>query len=165
MNLREEFELIDSPPATLVTRSRLPTRHRRNLKVMNKDVLYQTTNTHASYILSDVSNTPKLKRPPNRPKETLDNIITQLGSSNWDVTITGLQNLRQLIKTNPDAVEDQVHSVATLIGKLVKNLRSQVARSACSVTTDMFSSPKKLLETVSQKFIKNNKSHHPRYLL
>ncbi|KAJ8940485.1 hypothetical protein NQ318_022808 [Aromia moschata] len=69
-----------------------------------------------------------------------------LNSSEWEVTLQGLQGLSKLSKQHPDAVEAHIHTVCVTLARQIKNLRSQVARSACHTASDLFSNCRKGLD-------------------
>lgn len=88
-------------------------------------------------------------RPFTKPREGLYETLTQLSSSEWEIMVKGLQGLRRLIRYHPETVESSMHSICVALGKHIRNLRSQVARAACSVASEMFNGPKRTLEMVS----------------
>lgn len=88
-------------------------------------------------------------RPFTKPKEALGETLNQLDSSEWEVTVKALQNLMRLIKHHSNLIEQNVHAVCVGLGRHIKNLRSQVARSACLTATELFKTLKKALEVVS----------------
>ncbi|KAK9711468.1 CLASP N terminal, partial [Popillia japonica] len=85
-------------------------------------------------------------RPFTKPKEALGETLNQLDSSEWEVTVKALQNLMRLIKHHSNLIEQNVHAVCVGLGRHIKNLRSQVARSACLTATELFKTLKKALE-------------------
>lgn len=88
-------------------------------------------------------------QPFSKPKEALAEALSQLESNDWEATIKGLKALVRLKKHNPEVLEPQMHSICVALGKQVKNLRSQVARAACTAASELFVEHKKSLETVS----------------
>ncbi|XP_018331812.1 uncharacterized protein LOC108741488 [Agrilus planipennis] len=83
----------------------------------------------------------------NLPKrQNLSTTMTQLESKDWDTTIKGLKAISILIKESPFQLNGHLHSVCVLLGKHIRSLRSQVARSACNATADLFMFPVKSLE-------------------
>lgn len=83
-----------------------------------------------------------------KPREGLYETLTQLNNGEWEMMIKGLQGLRRLIRYHPETVESSMHSICVALGKHIRNLRSQVARAACSVASEMFNGPKRSLEMV-----------------
>lgn len=76
--------------------------------------------------------------------DTLKNILhkcfEQLDNKDWEVTIKGLQSLSQLAKQHPEYLDNNIGgTVARLLGRHIKSLRSQVARAACTAAGDIFS--------------------------
>lgn len=90
---------------------------------------------------------PDSLRPVDKPKEALQQSFIQLDSSEWEVTMQGLQLLVRLMRHHPETVHTQLHSVVVAVAKQVRNLRSQVARAACQASGELFLSQKKALET------------------
>lgn len=88
-------------------------------------------------------------RPFTKPKEAFNETLAQLDNPEWEVTMKGLQNLMRLIKHHPNLIEQNIHAVCVGLGKHVRNLRSQVARSACLAVLELFRTCKKGLEAVS----------------
>lgn len=86
-----------------------------------------------------------------KPKEALSEIMTQLESNEWETTIKGLKALVRLKKQNSDILEPHMHNICVALGKQIKNLRSQVARAACTAAAEMFVDHKKSFEIVSLK--------------
>lgn len=84
-----------------------------------------------------------------RSKETISEVLAQLESNDWEVTIKGLKALVRLKKQNSDMLEPHLHNICVALGKQIKNLRSQVARAACTAAAEMFVDHKKSLEMVS----------------
>lgn len=88
-------------------------------------------------------------QPFSKPKEALTETLTQLESNDWEATMKGLKALVRLKKYNPEVLESHMHSICVALGKQVKNLRSQVARAACTAASELFTDHKKSLEMVS----------------
>ncbi|KAF7285520.1 hypothetical protein GWI33_010519 [Rhynchophorus ferrugineus] len=85
-------------------------------------------------------------RPSTKPKEALHQVLTQLESPDWEVTLHGLQDLSKLMRYNPDVIEHQMHQVCLGVTKHVRNLRSQVARVACMTAGELFSTCRRGLD-------------------
>ncbi|KRT81215.1 hypothetical protein AMK59_4976, partial [Oryctes borbonicus] len=85
-------------------------------------------------------------RPFTKPKDALNETLNQLDSPEWEITMKGLQNLIRLIKYHPNLIEQNIHVVCVGLGRQVRNLRSQVARSACLTASEIFKTLKKALE-------------------
>ncbi|XP_076255883.1 uncharacterized protein LOC143193518 [Rhynchophorus ferrugineus] len=85
-------------------------------------------------------------RPSTKPKEALHQVLTQLESPDWEVTLHGLQDLSKLMRYNPDVIEHQMHQVCLGVAKHVRNLRSQVARVACMTAGELFSTCRRGLD-------------------
>lgn len=93
--------------------------------------------------------TPRSSRPSSKPKEVLQLSLAQLNSNEWEVTIQGLQSLAKLARQHPDIIEAQIHTVCVTLARQIKNLRSQVARTACHTASELFLTCKKGLDIVS----------------
>lgn len=85
-----------------------------------------------------------------KPREASNSCLNQLDSPNWETTMNGLQNFVRLIRHHPDTIEPHVHSYCVALAKQVKNLRSQVSRSACQAAAEFFQTHSKQLETESE---------------
>lgn len=81
---------------------------------------------------------PAEKEKPEKPKDLLNNCLRQMDSSNWETTIAGLKLFVRLIQKNPEIVESQLHTFAMVLGKHIRNLRSQVSRQACITSQEFF---------------------------
>lgn len=82
--------------------------------------------------------TPKATRALVKPKESLQQALGQMNNAEWEITILGLQALSRIAQQYPDTVDSQIHTVCVSLGKHIKNLRSQVARSACYTASELF---------------------------
>ncbi|XP_017779920.1 PREDICTED: uncharacterized protein LOC108565142 [Nicrophorus vespilloides] len=81
-----------------------------------------------------------------KPKEALNEVISQLESTEWETTMKGLQDFVRLIKFHKELVENNMHNLCVLLSRHIRNLRSQVARSACLVTSELFSMSRRPVE-------------------
>lgn len=99
--------------------------------------------------ISHHKNVDTMSQPFNKPKESFMDIMEQLDSLEWESTMKGLQGMNKLIRFHIDIVDTNMHRVCVALGKHIRNLRSQVARSACSVAMELFKGPRKSLEMVS----------------
>lgn len=81
-----------------------------------------------------------------KPREAFNTCINQLDSANWESTMTGLQNFVRLIRFHPELVEANIHPLSVALCRHVKNLRSQVSRSACQACGEFFATHSKHLE-------------------
>lgn len=81
---------------------------------------------------------PIEKEKPEKPKDLLNNCLRQMDSTNWETTISGLKLFVRLIQKNPEIVESQLHTFSMVLGKHIRNLRSQVSRQACISSQDFF---------------------------
>ncbi|XP_018576304.1 TOG array regulator of axonemal microtubules protein 2-like isoform X2 [Anoplophora glabripennis] len=90
--------------------------------------------------------TPMSSRPSSKPKEVLQLALAQLNNNEWEITIQGLQSLGKLARQHPDTIESQIHNVCVSLGRQIKNLRSQVARTACHTASEIFMSCKRGLD-------------------
>lgn len=90
---------------------------------------------------------PQTLRPFDKPREASNNCLSQLDNQSWEITMNGLQNFVRLIRHHPDTVEAHLHTYCVALAKQVKNLRSQVSRSACQASAEFFQTHAKHLET------------------
>lgn len=82
-----------------------------------------------------------------KPRDASNNCLHQLENQNWEITMKGLQNFVRLIRHHPEVVESNIHAYCVTLSKHVKNLRSQVSRSACQASAEFFQTHAKHLET------------------
>ncbi|XP_015436767.1 PREDICTED: uncharacterized protein LOC107192087 [Dufourea novaeangliae] len=74
-------------------------------------------------------------------KPVVQQCFTELESKEWEVVIKGLKTLSHVTKNQPEYLDIGVAAtVNRLLGQQIKNLRSQVARTACTTACDVFSS-------------------------
>lgn len=81
-----------------------------------------------------------------KPREALIKTFDQLDSNNWEVNITGLKSMVRLIRYHADFLDSHMHMTSIQLTRSVRNLRSQVARAACQVATELFTLKCKSLE-------------------
>ncbi|KAJ3631114.1 hypothetical protein MTP99_012263 [Tenebrio molitor] len=85
-------------------------------------------------------------RPISRPKEILNQGLSQMDSGDWETVIQGLNTLIRLARNHPEVLELNMHPICVALAKNIRNLRSQVARTACHASSEIFSSCKRGLE-------------------
>jgi hypothetical protein len=61
----------------------------------------------------------------------------------------GLKTLSNLVQNHPEVLTNDMHMVVTVLVTQIKNLRSQVSRTACQVAGEMAIHLKRALEHVS----------------
>ena len=88
---------------------------------------------------------PTLKKF-DKPRDAMLTCLSNLDSSNWEQVMNGLQNFVRLIRHHPEYVDSQIHLMTIALSKHVKNLRSQVARAACTVSNEFFETHAKSLD-------------------
>lgn len=81
-----------------------------------------------------------------KPREALMKTFDQLDSTNWEVVMLGLKNMVRLIRYHPENLDMQMHMVCIQLTRSVRNLRSQVARAACTAATELFTLKSRYLE-------------------
>ena len=81
-----------------------------------------------------------------KPREAIMKTFDQLDSANWEVVMLGLKNLVRLIRYHPENLDPQMHMICIQLTKSVRNLRSQVARAACTAATEIFTIKSRYLE-------------------
>lgn len=82
-----------------------------------------------------------------KPRDASNNCLSQMDNPNWEITMNGLQSFVRLIRHHPETVEANLHAYCVSLAKQVKNLRSQVSRSACQASAEFFQTHAKHLET------------------
>ncbi|XP_011701488.1 PREDICTED: uncharacterized protein LOC105458119 [Wasmannia auropunctata] len=82
-----------------------------------------------------------VEKPSEKSKRMVQQCFTQLESKDWEVTMKGLKALSQISKQHPEGLDVcAAGTIGRLLGRHIKNLRSQVARAACLAASDVFSS-------------------------
>ncbi|XP_011164293.1 uncharacterized protein LOC105199069 isoform X2 [Solenopsis invicta] len=81
------------------------------------------------------------EKPSEKAKRMVQQCFTQLENKDWEVTIKGLKTLSQISKQHPEGLDMcATGTLGRLLGRHIKNLRSQVARAACLAAGDVFGS-------------------------
>nr|XP_012232865.1 PREDICTED: uncharacterized protein LOC105678252 isoform X2 [Linepithema humile] len=81
------------------------------------------------------------EKPTEKSKRMVQQCFAQLENKDWEVTMKGLKALSQISKQQPECLDVfAAGTIGRLLGRHVKNLRSQVARAACLAAGDIFSS-------------------------
>lgn len=101
---------------------------------------HPSQSTKTSKLLS--SNLRKFEKP----REASVSCLAQLDNVNWEITMNGLQNFVRLIRHHPEIVEANFHTYCVALAKQVRNLRSQVSRSACQASAEFFETHAKQME-------------------
>lgn len=81
-----------------------------------------------------------------KPREAITKTFDQLDSLNWEVIMLGLKSMVRLIRYHPENLDAQMHMICIQLTKSVRNLRSQVARAACTAATELFTIKSRYLE-------------------
>lgn len=81
-----------------------------------------------------------------KPREAILKTFDQLDSANWEVIMLGLKSLVRLMRYHPENLDPQMHMICIQLTKSVRNLRSQVARAACTAATEIFTIKSRYLE-------------------
>lgn len=84
-----------------------------------------------------------------KPRESSVSCLAQLDNANWEITMKGLQNFVRLIRHHPETIEANFHTYCVALAKQVRNLRSQVSRSACQASAEFFVTHAKQMEQES----------------
>ena len=140
-NQLPNLKLSDSLTRRLTNRDKPPlvNRHR-----------HQSRGDHES---PDHPATPRDKRTPDRdsvarespqpvlnPDNALRDALRYLSSDDWEVKCDGVALLRRLTAHHSDTLHTQLKSVILAVVREVKNLRSQVSRSAIQCLCELYSS-------------------------
>lgn len=131
-------------PLPVMKRKRPPMLLRKNRVSDVKATTIPTVSTHKNKP-QDLFATKTLRRFE-KPREALNTCLNQLDSTIWEQTMTGLQSFVRLIRFHPELVETNIHPLSVALCKHVKNLRSQVSRSACEACGEFFATHSKYLE-------------------
>lgn len=79
-----------------------------------------------------------------------DNLCDNKFDDSREVTMRGLKTLSQISKQHPEYLDVcAVGTIGRLLGRHVRNLRSQVARAACLAAGDVFCSQIRGIDQVS----------------
>ncbi|XP_033176604.1 uncharacterized protein LOC100741806 isoform X2 [Bombus impatiens] len=74
-------------------------------------------------------------------KPTVQQCFAQLENKDWEITMKGLKTLSQIAKQQPEYLDVcAAPTISRFLGRQIKSLRSQVARTACLTAGDIFSS-------------------------
>lgn len=90
-------------------------------------------------------------QPFEKPKDALSKSLAQIEHADWETVMTGLQTMESLVKFHTVFLEPHLTPVTRAIACQVKNLRSQVARSACRLAGNLFVAQKKTLESEAEE--------------
>ncbi|XP_076231349.1 uncharacterized protein LOC143177360 [Calliopsis andreniformis] len=86
-------------------------------------------------------NATKNPGKPEKTKPIVQQCFSQLESKEWEVVMKGLKTLSQIAKQDPEYLDiGATATISRLLGRQIKSLRSQVARTACLAAGDVFSS-------------------------
>lgn len=111
----------------------------------NNGTVANTAATHKPNKTQDLFASTAMRKY-DKPREALNNCLNQMDSANWETTMTGLQHFVRLIRFHPELVETNIHTMCVALCKHVRNLRSQVSRSACQACGEFFATHSKHLE-------------------
>ncbi|KAF7413455.1 hypothetical protein HZH68_001944 [Vespula germanica] len=113
-----------------------PAENTENVRKMSSRVLRSTTKSR------NISNKSSMnsEKVIDKQKPIVQQCFNQLESKDWEVTIKGLKSLSQLAKQHPEYLDLNIGgTIGRLLGRHIKNLRSQVSRAACIAAGDIFS--------------------------
>ncbi|KAK0177770.1 hypothetical protein PV328_001784 [Microctonus aethiopoides] len=80
-----------------------------------------------------------MEKPSGKIKSSMSQCLTQLESNDWEVTIKGLKALSVILRQHPEQLDTCPPGIfGRLLGRHVRNLRSQVSRMACLAAGDAF---------------------------
>lgn len=105
-----------------------------------------STQHHASQSTKSTQLFASNLRKFEKPREASVNCLAQLDNANWEITMNGLQCFVRLIRHHPEIVEANFHTYCVALAKQVRNLRSQVSRSACQASAEFFETHAKQME-------------------
>ncbi|XP_021373812.1 TOG array regulator of axonemal microtubules protein 1-like isoform X3 [Mizuhopecten yessoensis] len=93
------------------------------------------------------SENPDDWKPYRDPDLALRDANKNLAQEDWEIKCSGINMMRRLVKYHPEVVNQQLHSVIIAMLNEVKNLRSQVSRSAIVCIADMYAYLKKGMDS------------------
>ncbi|KAL2747195.1 uncharacterized protein V1477_005565 [Vespula maculifrons] len=115
-----------------------PAENTENVRKMSSRVLRSTTKSRN--ISNKSSMNQHSEKVIDKQKPIVQQCFNQLESKDWEVTIKGLKSLSQLAKQHPEYLDLNIGgTIGRLLGRHIKNLRSQVSRAACIAAGDIFS--------------------------
>ncbi|XP_069117055.1 TOG array regulator of axonemal microtubules protein 1-like isoform X2 [Argopecten irradians] len=85
------------------------------------------------------SDNPDDWKPYRDPDLALKDANKNLAQEDWEIKCSGINMVRRLAKYHPEVINQQLHSVVIAMLNEVKNLRSQVSRSAIVCIGDLYS--------------------------
>lgn len=80
------------------------------------------------------------------PHQIVDSALSKLEGSDWERKTDGLRDFRRLARFHSDCLRPKAHQIALGVCAEVKNLRSQVARSAVFCMKDLFANASKTMD-------------------
>ncbi|XP_072762296.1 uncharacterized protein [Anoplolepis gracilipes] len=93
------------------------------------------------YRTSSTKRASPVEKPSEKSKRMMQQCFAQLENKDWEITMKGLKSLSQISKQHPECLDTcAAGTIGRLLGRHIKNLRSQVARAACLAASDVFSS-------------------------
>lgn len=131
-----------------ISKFRPPALLRRN-KVAAATVVKSSPSTaqhHASQATKSSQLFASNLRRFEKPREASVSCLAQMDNANWEITMNGLQTFVRLIRHHPEIVEANFHTYCVALAKQVRNLRSQVSRSACQASAEFFETHAKQME-------------------
>ncbi|KAK7575651.1 hypothetical protein V9T40_011937 [Parthenolecanium corni] len=84
--------------------------------------------------------------PYEHPRDAMQKILLQFSSNEWEIIIQALQGVIRLSKHHSKLLSTGLQPYAIAVSKEIKNLRSQVARAACSCAENIFRNVKNIVD-------------------
>ncbi|XP_051165432.1 uncharacterized protein LOC127284162 isoform X2 [Leptopilina boulardi] len=147
--ISDAMSIKEDTSSTQSTGSEEPTESTRNENNANLHIEttpsgYQLASRKQSTKLSMKSRGNVLRGSRNSDKDKakihMQQCFSQLESKDWEITMKGLHTLSQIAKQTPEQLDSYTPGmIVRLLGKHVRNLRSQVSRAACLAAGDIFS--------------------------
>ncbi|EFN68292.1 Uncharacterized protein KIAA0423 [Camponotus floridanus] len=93
------------------------------------------------YRAPSIKRASPIEKPSEKSKRMVQQCFTQIDNKDWEIAMKGLKTLSQISKQHPECLDAcAAGTIGRLLGRHIKNLRSQVARAACLAASDVFSS-------------------------
>ncbi|XP_033734245.1 TOG array regulator of axonemal microtubules protein 1-like isoform X1 [Pecten maximus] len=93
------------------------------------------------------SDNPDDWKPYRDPDLAMRDANKNLAQEDWEIKCSGINTVRRLAKYHPEVINQQLHSVVIAMLNEVKNLRSQVSRSAIVCIADLYAYLRKGLDS------------------
>ncbi|XP_059475154.1 uncharacterized protein LOC132196481 isoform X2 [Neocloeon triangulifer] len=115
---------------------------------LNRGVRNSSAHSSSSSLMDDIPPTPF-----RRPHDVFNTCKIQLDSADWMTINKALKTLNYLVEHHSDVIAIEIHSTVASVVTQIKNLRSQVSRTACQVAGNMAIHMKRTLENEVEELV------------